>query len=305
MELPENYDESQVPDYTLPDALQMGNGIRVDDAQIWQKHRRPEILTLFERYVYGRTPTLPDPIAISSEVTSVAPAALEGKATRKEITVSFRRGQAAAKLDILLYIPTARPAPVPLFVGLNFFGNHTIHPDPDITLSTAWVRNLEEFGIRDHRATEASRGIRADRWPVERILARGYAVATAYYGDLDPDFDDGFQNGIHPLFYADGQTRPAADEWGAIGAWAWGLQRAYDVLSQEPAIDASESGRAGPLAAGKSRLVGRGARPTFCHGHLQRLRLWRRGALAPPFWRDGGAHQYALSPLVLRQLPRL
>lgn len=252
MDIPVNYDEARVPDYTLPDLLHLDNGTPVDGAETWHSQRRAEILALFAQHVYGHTPSTP--VEMQSEVTSTAQGALDGLATRKEIAIRFRGNGTEATLNLLLYLPAAQRRPVPLFLGLNFFGNHSIHPDPGITLSTAWMRDSEEFGIRNQRASEASRGVRASRWPVERILTRGYGLATAYYGDLDPDFDDGFQNGVHPLFYTPAQSRPAANEWGAIGAWAWGLQRGLDVLAQDPAVDAGRVAVLGHSRLGKAAL---------------------------------------------------
>jgi len=249
---PENRDESKVRPYQLPDPLVLNNGQRATDAQTWTQKRRPEVLELFRRHVYGRRP--PAPAELKYQVFDETQEALGGKAVRKQVAIFFSAEKQVPRMDLLLYIPAKAPRPVPAFLGLNFGGNQSIHADPGIKLSESWQRDRKEPGYVENRATEASRGTASRNWDVDAILDRGYALATAYYGDIDPDFDDGFRNGIHPLFYRAGQTKPGPDEWGSIAAWAWGLSRALDYLQRDSAIDAQRVAVMGHSRLGKTAL---------------------------------------------------
>ncbi len=246
-----NTDETKVPKYTLPDPLVLADGSKVTDAETWRKKRRGEILRLFEEHVYGKSPGKPEAMTFKA-ISPDDKKALDGKATRRQIRVRFTAKKDAPTMDILIYLPNGRSGPVPAFVGLNFSGNHSIHKDPGITLSKQWMR--KRSGVVNNRATEASRGKAASRWQVERIIKRGYAVATIYCGDLDPDFHDGFKNGVHPLFYKKGQTAPAPNEWGTIGAWAWGLSRAMDYFETDKDIDHKQVAVIGHSRLGKTSL---------------------------------------------------
>lgn len=241
-----NFDEEKVGVYTLPDPMVFSDGRSVATVQAWGE-RRKEILSLFERHVYGIPPS--QAVETHYEIRSLEDGALHGQATRKQVRISFIVREMALHMDLLIYLPGQRKGPVPVFLGLNFSGNHAIHTDPGIIPASSWV-----YAGGDSHKIAQTVGIESSRWQVERILERGYGLATAYYGDLDPDYDDGFQNGIHPLLYRAGQVRPDADEWGSIGAWAWGLSRAMDYLDQDADVDASRVAVMGHSRLGKTAL---------------------------------------------------
>jgi hypothetical protein len=242
-----NYDEAEVPDYSLPDPLLTNDGTQVTSAGDWPNRRR-EILSLFETHVYGRPPGTVDlRFAVMEEAETS-----DGRGLRRQVRVYFTPEDARPYMDILMYLPRTS-TPCPMFVGLNFQGNHTVQDDPEIILSDAWMRGKGD-GVVDHQSTEEARGTLASRWSVSSIVERGYGVATIYCGDLDPDYDDGYQNGVHPLFYGDGKTKPDKDEWGTIGAWAWGLSRALDYFETDDDVDASRVAVMGHSRLGKTAL---------------------------------------------------
>ncbi len=241
-----NYDEAKVGSLPLPD-------LNLTTADDWKKSRRGEILKLFQENVFGKTPgKIGTP---KFEVTATKPDALGGLATRKFIHISLPEHPAWQGMDVMLYIPNEAKNPAPCFCGLSFGGNHAVSQETDIPLSTRWMRESKEKNIIDHKATEATRGTESSRWPLEMILKAGFAVATAYYGDIEPDHADGWKDGLRAAASKNGANTVWKDgDWGAIGAWAWGLSRIADYLQTDTQVDGKHLAVIGHSRLGKTSL---------------------------------------------------
>jgi hypothetical protein len=242
-----NYDEAKVPAYTLPPLLVMHDGTTVRSAADWER-RRTEIRGLLESQMFGRAPARPEKMTFA--VDSVDKAALGGKAVRKQISV-----QVAGKvLHILIYLPPKATRPAPVLVGLGFSPNQSVSTDPGIQLAGTWVLNNETKAVELQPGQEASRGSAASRWQVEAVLARGFGLATMYYGDVEPDLAGAMKQGIRGAYLRPGQDAPDNDEWGAIAAWAWGLSRMADYLHTDKDVDATRLAVVGHSRLGKTAL---------------------------------------------------
>ncbi len=230
------YDEAKVPPYTLPDPLVCQDGTKVTTPELWWQKRRPEILELFRTHMYGRAP-LGRPANLTWTVFDLDRNALGGKATRKQVRLHFTGDSNGPSMDLLIYLPNNAPRPVPVFLLLNFSGNHTVHSDPAIRIKPVWDRAKGQLVM----PAEETRGSSAPSFPIDKILARSYGLATAYYGDIVPDVPSQcFKHGVFAAFdKLFGERRPP-DGWGAISAWAWGLSRAMDFLESDPDVEAKK-----------------------------------------------------------------
>ena len=280
-----NYDEARVGTYTLPDPLVFRNGQPVRDAATWSEQRRPELLRLYETEIYGRVP-VPAPV-VSAGLASTDPRAMDGLAVRKLIQVRFGGKPDGPAVNLHVFLPARAVGPVPLLLQLAFseFPAASVGgPDPDAS------------GARDP----------GDACPVREILARGYAYAVFCYTDVQPDAAHTAQSGVIGLQRPPGQTGPAADEWGAISAWAWGASRIFDYLATDPAIDARRVALAGHSRLGKTALWAAAQDPRIalvfasCAGEMGSA-LARRDygetvddmAAVFPWWFAGNFQKYA------------
>lgn len=217
----ENYDESKVPAYILPDVLKTSANTDVKDKTTWEKVRRPEILRLFEDNIYGQMPKMYSSIKYS--VTNENANAMNGKAKLKEVLIEVFNNNKSVKINLVLFVPNTVKKPVPAFLLINNRGKENTDP------------------------TRA----KSDFWPAEMVIDSGYAIAAIHVSDLAPDDTAKYVNGVLQLYP---EQLTADNGMKAIGAWAWGASRVMDYFENDKDIDAKRVAIVGHSRGGKASL---------------------------------------------------
>jgi hypothetical protein len=231
----------------MPDPTMMLDGSKVATQKDWEIKRRPELKKLFEHYMYGVYP--PKFQDVTTKVLFEEPKAFNGKGTLREIEISFGP-PTWPKIYLLLAVPTGK-GPAPCFLGPNFQGNHCLAADARVRITPAWCYPNTP-GVKDNKASEAGRGKVLDVWPFEQILDRGYAVATFYAGDIQPD-DPKVREGMRTTMAP--SKSPTDDATATIMWWAWGVHRVVDYLVTNKEIDAKRLTVVGHSRLGKTALL--------------------------------------------------
>ncbi len=279
---PPNYDESKVAPYTLEDPLAFADGRKLKSAAEWPA-RRSEILDIFAREMYGQPP--PPPETVETELVEEG-GVLDGLGIRRQYKMWFKADRSGPAIDWVVFLPNMIQglAPgmkgkspvcenrqkVPVILFLNYRGNQELATDPEVLApEDAWVRNDARRHCANHRIdAEKTRGMqrqtnRATVFPLETILARGYAVMSACYAQVSPDVEERdvkegtpretAYTGVFSLWPARDPARD--DNVTAIGAWAWALSRGLDLAARIPEIDAGKSVATGCSRLGKTALL--------------------------------------------------
>ena len=290
-----NYDESKANPYPhLPDPLRRNNGQRVTTAQQWWNERRPEIVELFDREIYGRPPaTLPK---VSWEVVSATQEKIGGRpvVTKKLVghvdNSSFP--QITVNIELLLTTPADANSPVPVVMELAFSKE----------FSAVLAKQIPDLAVTQ-----------GPTWQ-QQVLDKGWAYAVLSPTSYQADDGASLTAGIIGLMNKGQPRKP--DDWGVLRAWAWGASRALDYFETDKSVDAAHVAIEGHSRNGKAALVAMACDPRFAVGYISSsgeggAKLYRHifgeqiANLASPteyHWMAGNFLKYA-GPLTPADLP--
>jgi hypothetical protein len=247
-----NYDESQANPFPLiPDPLTLNDGQKVTSAKVWWDKRRPEIVELFDREVYGRVPAHTP--KVTWEVTSTAREknGAFDVVTKKLVGHVDNSSYPQIKVDIEMTLSTPADAkgPVPVIVEFGI----------DPAMMAAMRKRMEAAGIKFPPQPPGP------TWQ-EQVLAKGWGYAELIPTSIQADNGAGLREGIIGLCNKGQYRKP--EDWGALRAWAWGASRALDYLETDKEVDAKQVGITGHSRYGKAALVAMAYEPRIAIGYI-------------------------------------
>lgn len=240
-----NVDESKASPYTsLPDPLLLNNGKKVTAAKTWWNKRRPEIVELFDKEIYGRVPA--NTPKVRWEIISTADTVFGNQKaiTKKLLGHVDNSSYPQINVDIQLSVTTPKDAnkPVPLIMEFGF-----IFP-------------------ADFRPPVPPSGTAAQKSWQEQLLEEEWGFAILVPTSYQADNGAGLTEGIIGLCNK-GQYRKPGD-WGTLRAWAWGASRAIDYFETDATINAKQIGIEGLSRYGKAAIVTMAYEPRIAIGFI-------------------------------------
>ncbi len=219
----QNYDESKIGNYQLPELLITESGETVTTSTQWERVRRPEIIKLFEDHVYGQVPKHFDNIEF--RIINQDKKAMNGRATLKEVAITVFRNQKSVTINLVMFTPNRIKRPVPVFLVINHRGIKTM----DVTR-----QNKDGF------------------WPAEEVIEAGYGIAGFDVIDVSPDDTVKYTEGILEQLYP--EQLNMNNGMRGLGAWGWGASRVIDYFEKDKSTDASKIIAVGHSRGGKASL---------------------------------------------------
>lgn len=267
-----NYDESKANPYpNLPDPLILKDGQKVTTPQMWWKKRRPQIVEMFEKDIYGRVPKNVPSVkwsvtAIDHERIGFHP--VIAKDLIGEVDNSSYPA-ISVKIHMTLVTPANVKGPVPVLVMFGRAGfpapNEPSGEDLNrinAALKTLLVQQdptLKEV-LAEHPAWEPVKGtpfqfpqMNADGDHTWELIAAGWGFALLDPASVQADDGAGITRGIIGLVNKGQPRKP--DDWGVLRAWGWGAGRTLDYLVTDSSVDAKHVGIEGVSRYGKAALV--------------------------------------------------
>jgi len=221
------------------------DGQIVENSDLWFNKRRKETVNLFEQNQFGVTPK--EKIEINYDLFESEGSAFDNTAERTQVTLNLFGNQKEKKIDLVYYIPKNVTKPVPILFYISFGANSQVIDDPQIKEGFVWNKEKQRVS--------AGRKNRFKKLNVRSVLESGFGFANVYYGDIEPDFADGYKYGVRSLFTENEDAAvEKSDLWGSIAVWGWGLSRILDYFETDKKIDANSVIIMGVSRLGKTVL---------------------------------------------------